>query len=105
MAETDFEVHLATCPACSGELARYREVMAAVSSLGHVLEEPPAGFTERVVSRVAEAEPRWLGRARRLAYDRRLRVAAASLGGVLVGAGAVALLWRRRVHRVTARAA
>jgi len=99
MAEaTDFEVHLATCPECAGELARYREVMAAVGSLRGEVEEPPAGFSARVVAHVL-AEPRWVGRARRLAYDRRIHVAAASLGGALVGAGAIGLLWWRAARR------
>lgn len=100
MAEaTDFEVHLATCPDCSGELARYREVLAAVAALPDDAEDPPDGFPERVVAHVLGTEPRWMGRVRRLAYDRRARVAAASLGGALVGAGAIGILWWRAARR------
>ncbi|MGH2673899.1 MAG: anti-sigma factor family protein [Actinomycetota bacterium] len=100
MAEaTDFEVHLATCPQCAGELARYREVVAAVASLRDEVEEPPFGFSERVVAHVLETEGRWTGRVRRLAQDRRVHVAAASVGGAIVGAGAIGLLWRRAARR------
>jgi anti-sigma factor RsiW len=96
---TDFEVHLATCPDCAGELARYREVLAAVGSLRDEIEEPPPGFPQRVMVHVLGTEPRWVGRVRRLAYDRRMRVAAASVGGALVGAGAIGLLWWRAARR------
>lgn len=100
MAEaTDFEVHLATCPECAGELARYRELMAAVRSLSEVTEEASPGFVTRVVAHVRAAEPRWMGRARRAVHDRRVHVAAASLGGALLGAGAIALVWWRMARR------
>lgn len=93
------EVHLATCPECAGELARYRKVISAVGALGESLEPTPEDLASRVVAHVLEAEPRWIGRARRVIHDRRVHVAAASLGGVLVGAGAIALLWRRAARR------
>jgi anti-sigma factor RsiW len=91
----DFEVHLATCPECSQELARYREVMAAVGSLQGVLETPPIGFTERVVAQVTRPVWLWRSRVTRLARDRRVHVAAASVGGALVGATAIGLVWWR----------
>jgi anti-sigma factor RsiW len=93
------EVHLATCPECAAELARYREVISAVGTLGQTLETPRADLPDRVLAHVLQAEPRWIGRARRSIHDRRVHVAAASLGGALVGAGAIALLWWRRAHR------
>jgi anti-sigma factor RsiW len=93
------EVHLATCSACAEELARYREVISAMDSLGDSLETPPPDLPDRVVAHVLEAEPRWRERARRVMYDRRVYVAAASLGGALVGAGAIALLWWRNARR------
>jgi anti-sigma factor RsiW len=95
----DFEVHLATCSECAGELARYREVMAAVGSLRDVLEDPPPGFPERVIAHVMEPERPWRDVVRRAASDRRIHVAAASLGGALLGAGAIALLWWRSARR------
>jgi anti-sigma factor RsiW len=98
----DVDVHLATCPECATELARYREVIAAVGALGETLEPAPADLPDRVVSHVLAAERRWVGRARRVARDRRVHVAAASLGGALVGAGAIALLWRRAARRPVA---
>jgi anti-sigma factor RsiW len=95
----DVDVHLATCPECATELARYREVIAAVGALGETLEAAPAGLPDRVVAHVLASESRWTGRARRVVGDRRVHVAAASLGGALVGAGAIALLWRRGGRR------
>jgi anti-sigma factor RsiW len=99
----ELEVHLATCPECSGELARYREVLAAVGSLRDVLEQPPADLTARVMAHVREREL-WPDRIRGLARDRRVRVAAASVGGALVGAAAIGLIWWRASHRDVARA-
>ncbi|MGH2685854.1 MAG: anti-sigma factor family protein [Actinomycetota bacterium] len=90
----DVEVHLATCSECAGELAQYREVMHAVALLRDELEPVPAGFTDRIVTRVLEPA-RWVDRAVRVVRDRRVHVAAASFGGAIIGAGAVALiLWR-----------
>jgi anti-sigma factor RsiW len=98
----DFEVHLATCPACAGELARYREVIAAVSGLRDVPEVPPPGFSERVIARVGSPTDLWRSRAADLVRDRRMHVAAASLGGALVGATAMALVWWRLAKRAVA---
>ena len=94
-----FEVHLATCPECARELARYREVLAAVGSLGDAVEVPPPGFAERTVAHVLSSERPWVGRVRWLAHDRRVRVAAASVGGAVVGAGVLGLLWWRAARR------
>jgi hypothetical protein len=96
----DFEVHLATCSECAGELARYREVLSAAGSLRDEVIEPPPGFVARVVSTAERPGLRWRADLRRYARDRRVHVAAASLGGVVVGAGAIALLWWRLAHRV-----
>jgi hypothetical protein len=99
---TDFEVHLATCRDCADELARYREVVSAVGALGDTLEPAPVDLPDRVLAHVLEAEPRWIGRARRVIHDRRVHVAAASLGGALLGAGAMVILWRRTARRPAA---
>jgi len=95
----DFEVHLATCQECAGELARYREVVAAVGSLREEVEEPAPGFPGRVVAHVLAGERPWAGRVRWLAHDRRFHVAAASVGGAIVGAGVLGLLWWRAARR------
>jgi anti-sigma factor RsiW len=97
------DVHLATCPECAGELARYREVVTAVGSLRDVLEEPPRDLAERAAAHVLGSERRWVGRARWLAHDRRIHVAAASVGGAIVGAGVLGLLWWRAARRDLAR--
>lgn len=95
----DFEVHLATCSECAGELARYREVMSAAGSLLDHVIEPLPGFVARVAATAQQPGLRWRADLRRYAHDRRVHVAAASLGGAVVGAGAIALLWWRLAHR------
>lgn len=97
--DRDHEVHLATCEECARELAQYREVVAAVGSLRDALEEPSAGFPQRAVAHVLGSERRWVGRVRWLAHDRRIHVAAASVGGAIVGAGVLGLLWWRAARR------
>jgi anti-sigma factor RsiW len=99
------EVHLATCPECAGELARYREVITAMGALSESLETPSQDLPDRVLAHVLDGEPRWIGRARLAIHDRRVHVAAASLGGALVGAGAIALLWWRVARRPAVRTA
>ena len=72
-------------------------MLGAVASLRDDWEEPPPGFVARVVARVER--PGLVGRVVQVAADRRVRVAAASVGGALVGAGAIALIWWRRSAR------
>jgi anti-sigma factor RsiW len=91
----DLEVHLATCPECAADLARYRELMSAMSSLRDDVVDPPVGFSDRVSVRLARRDLRVRRELRRLAHDRRTHVAAASVGGALLGAGAIGLLWWR----------
>lgn len=101
----DIEVHLATCPDCAGELAQYRGIFAAMVSLRHDLEETPPGFAAGILAFVAAAQSGWAERTFRLAHDPKLQVAAASVGGVLVGAAAIGLIWWRASRRGVARAA
>ena len=96
MAKTrDLEVHLATCAECAGELARYRDLFAAMGSLRYELEQMPAGFTDDILARVAELDYRLGVRIFRVAHDRRVQVAA----GTIVGAAAIGLIWWRRAAR------
>lgn len=101
----DLEVHLATCSACAGELAQYRGMLAALGSLRHQLEETPPGFTAGMLAFVAAAEQGWAERVLRVAHDPRVHMAAASLGGVIVGAVAIGLVWWRARRRDVVRAA
>ena len=94
-AHEDLEVHLATCPECAADLARYRELLSAMSSLRDDVVEPPVGFSDRVAARLTRRDLRVRRELRRLAHDRRTHVAAASVGGALLGAGAIGLLWWR----------
>jgi anti-sigma factor RsiW len=95
----DLEVHLATCPECAADLARYRELMSAMSSLRDDVVDPPVGFSDRVSARLTRRDLRVRRELRRLAHDRRTHVAAASVGGALLGAGAIGLLWWRAARR------
>src|SRR6266542_666541 len=87
------EVHLATCAACSAELARYRSIILELAALREVLSEPSEGFLGRVLAQMPE--PSWRALAQRLAADERLHYAVFSLGGAVVGATAIGLLWWR----------
>jgi anti-sigma factor RsiW len=95
----DLEVHLATCPECSADLARYRELITAMASLRDEVVDPPAGFSDRVSARLTRRDLRVRRELRRLAHDRRTHVAAASVGGALLGAGVIGFLWRRAARR------
>lgn len=75
---------------------------AALAGLRQETEDPSEGFSARVLAVVGRPAVRWRGDARRLAFDPRVRVAAASVGGLVVGAAAVAILWRRSARRVAA---
>jgi hypothetical protein len=97
----DLEVHLATCPDCAGELAEYRGILGAVGSLRHQFEETPPGFTAGILALVAATEQGWSERVVRVAHDPRVQVAAASVGGLLLGAAAIGVIWWRAAKRFT----
>jgi anti-sigma factor RsiW len=97
--QEDLEVHLATCPECAADLARYRELISAMSSLRDDVVDPPVGFSDRLALRLARRDLRVRAGLRRVAHDRRTRVAAASVGAALLGAGVVGILWRRAARR------
>src|SRR5690349_20736501 len=87
------EMHLSNCADCSEELRRYRSVILSLAELRDGLEEAPAAL----LAQIPEAERR-RGLVR-VASDDRVQHAALSLGGVAVGATAVALLWWRAARR------
>lgn len=93
----EVEAHLASCPACSAELGRYRATVAQLSALRDDLAEPPPGAVDRALARV----PAWRRGllSRRATADPRVRVAALSVGGVMLGAVAIGLLRRRSARR------
>ena len=98
-AEAEVERHLATCASCSAELQGYRSIVAEMSALRDVVTEPPPGFLGRVLAEVPDAARRSV--LKRVASDERFQYAALSLGGALVGAAAIGLLWRRSARRST----
>ena len=99
-SEPEVERHLATCSSCSAELEGYRSIVADMGALRDVMTEPPQGFLERVLAEVPYMSRRSV--LRRVAADERFQYAALSLGGALVGAAAIGLLWRRSARRSVA---
>ena len=95
----DLDVHLATCSECAGELADYRGLLSRMDSLRHHAEATPPGFTAGIVSFVASADKGWAEKILRLVHDQRAHVAAASLGGAVLGAAAIGLIWWRAARR------
>jgi hypothetical protein len=93
----EVELHIASCGACSVELGRYRTVVLEMAALRDVLAEPAPGFLERVLAVIPERN--WRTTVHRVASNERVHYAALSLGGVVVGATAIALLWRRAARR------
>lgn len=94
----DLEVHLVTCSDCAGELAEYRGILSTLGSLRHNTEATPPGFTAGILALVA-AEQGWADRALRVVHDPRAHVAAASVGGLILGAVAIGLIWWRAARR------
>ena len=88
--------HLDECHACRAMVEELSETADALL-LAHGGTEPPAGFEERVLARIA-AEPTGLRRARR--RPPLLAAAAAIVVAALVAAGALAL--RPGTHRAPA---
>jgi anti-sigma factor RsiW len=93
----EVELHLATCVACSAELDRYRSIVLELGGLRDIVTEPAPDFLGRVLSAVPDNPRRSM--VRRVASDERIQHAAFSLGGALVGAAAIGLLWRRAARR------
>jgi putative zinc finger protein len=93
----EVERHLASCGDCSAELGRYRTVVLQLAALRDVLAEPAPGFLERVLAEIPERN--WRSMVHRVASDERLHYAVFSVGGAVVGATAIALLWWRAGRR------
>lgn len=91
------QVHLEGCAECTAELRHYRRVILGMAALREELVDPPDGFSTRVLARLPEGEPRSL--RGRVAGDERVQHAALSLGGAVVGATAVGILWWRAARR------
>jgi hypothetical protein len=91
------EQHLAACAVCSAELERYRMVIMELEGLRDILIDPSEGFLGRVITQIPERQ--WRAMVHRVASDERVHFAAFSLGGVVVGATAIALLWWRAARR------
>ena len=51
----DVEVHLASCAACTAELAAYRDLLGGLAAYAEIEEEPPVGYLERTLGVVPRA--------------------------------------------------
>ena len=91
------EEHLASCAACSAELQRYRTVILELAAMRDRVEEPSEALLERLLADIPEAHRRRL--LARVAADERVQHAAFSVGGAVVGATAIGLLWWRAARR------
>jgi hypothetical protein len=91
------EAHVAGCSMCSFSLAAYRDLLTRLGGLREVVVEPSDELLERLL---AATERRRL--VRRVAGDERVQHAAFSLGGAVLGATAIGLLWWRTAHRALA---
>ena len=89
----EVEAHLASCAACSAELAAYRGMLADLAGLRDLGEEPRPELVHRTLAMIPT--PTILHRLIGPFRARPMLVAVASLGGVVV-ATAVALRWLRR---------
>jgi hypothetical protein len=91
------QLHLAECQRCGRELEAYRAILRELGELRDMVTEPAEGLLGRLLSDLPEAARR--GLLRRVAADERVQHAAFSLGGAVVGASAIGLLWWRRSTR------
>lgn len=103
----ELEVHLATCGACAAEERAYAGVIEATQAMRFDTEAPPHELRPLVMARLARPDLRLRGAARRVVHDPRpvyaaTRYAAASLGGMVVGVAAIALIRRRGTRRTAA---
>jgi hypothetical protein len=89
--------HLSTCASCSRDLADYRLLLLDLAFLRHSLVEVPFGFLGRVLDGLPDTGERHL--IMRVASDERLQHAALSVGGAMVGAAAIGVLWWRAARR------
>ena len=91
------EMHLASGPRCSQDLRAYRSLLLELAFMRDDVVEAPDGFLERLLADLPEAHRRRL--LARVAADGRVQNAAFSVGGAVVGATAIGLLWWRAAHR------
>ncbi|MBI4260004.1 MAG: hypothetical protein HY658_05515 [Actinobacteria bacterium] len=92
--------HVSGCRRCQADLAVYGEVASSLSVLEMVEVDPPAWFLQDTLSLIPS--PTVSQRVRIAAAARPVRYAAASVGGAVVGAGAIGLwAWRRTRRAVS----
>ena len=96
----DVEVHLSRCRECSAELVSYRSLLNELSALTEEVVEPTEGFLGRVLAQIPDGTDQSVrSLVQKVASDERLHYAAFSIGGAVVGATAIGLLWWRAARR------
>jgi anti-sigma factor RsiW len=90
--------HLAHCPGCQAELARYERLLRTLRRLREDVASPAPGVLAAVLAALqSEAAPAW---ARSKRWSRGLRLALTAGSAVLVGAGVASGAWvLRQRHR------
>ncbi len=91
----EVSLHLDSCAGCSRRLDQYRQMVTGLAGLRHELVQPPDTLLARILDQVPARPPLMV----RMADDERLRRAALSVGGAVVGAAAVGIVWWRVVRR------
>ncbi|MEW6332918.1 MAG: DUF2275 domain-containing protein [Thermodesulfobacteriota bacterium] len=79
--------HLATCPRCSGALARLKKTEQLLQGLGEV--EPPPFFEQRIMSRVRQEAGRKRTFLRRLFYPLHIKIPIQALASLLIAVIAI----------------
>jgi anti-sigma factor RsiW len=93
-AAGEVDVHLASCPSCSEELAAYRRMLADLAAFRDRGQDPPLELLQRTLELIPERTR--AGRLRGSVQAHPVIYAVASIGGAAVGATAAAVAWRRR---------
>jgi hypothetical protein len=101
LAETESQpagevrLHLNVCAGCSRRLDQYRQMVTGLAELRDELVQPPDALLARILDQVPARSPLMI----RMADDERIRRAALSVGGAVVGAAAVGIVWWRMARR------
>ncbi len=92
-AAGEIDEHVASCAACSAELASYYQLVGGLAGLRDRGEEPTPELLQRALALVPP--PSISARVIGSLQDHPLLYALASLGGAALGATAIALVWWR----------
>lgn len=97
--------HLVGCEACSTDLAELRSVVLELGNIRELVVDPPEDFLGKLLEEMPEHAELRPGVVRRVAQREGVQYAAFSLGGAVIGATAIGLLWWRAAKRSPAEVA